>query len=317
MITHRPTRRRPNASICRCIWLAGWLTLSAQAQPASQPASAPAIKDFAPGIQIDWPNHAVRVQSRVVFREGPLELLACFPGKEHESILLISAAPTRLYQALGLVGLSPGRPAKWDEAQQTFDPPQGDLIDVTLEWQVAGQARRAPALGWVREREYARPARNRPFIFAGSLPGANGKLAAESTGVALALVDFSDSLLTLSQHFTSRNAELWAEANTTEIPPLSAEVWLVLRAAKVERPSIKLDWLGDFYLNNRFEHAPEIADAIQLWRRAGRPEPITILNEARLTSDRARAAQALQALRIEPDWIEWIDRPSPTSKPSH
>ena len=36
-------------------------------------------------------------------REGPLEFVACFGGKEHESILRLEARATHIFMAMGLV----------------------------------------------------------------------------------------------------------------------------------------------------------------------------------------------------------------------
>ena len=111
-------------------WLLSWvpvLTLVQVAPAASDqpndgpsPKSAPtSIKDFAPGVHIDWANRAVEIDARVVLRSGPLELLACSPKtREHESILVVDARPLHVYQALGLIGLAPGSPSRFDEASR-------------------------------------------------------------------------------------------------------------------------------------------------------------------------------------------------------
>ena len=162
----------------------------------SPPASAPSGPvRFQPGVMIDWHNGTVIADSRVVLRRGPLEFLACGPGKEHESILRLEASATHLYLALGMIGLTPGHPPTWDQARCEFEPPAGDLVDVRCEWYEDEQHRLADAFAWLRQAEYARTPIPRPWVFAGSLRLSDGTLAADRSGVGIALVDFPDSLL--------------------------------------------------------------------------------------------------------------------------
>lgn len=286
-----------------------------QSTPATQPAN---IRDFAPGVRIDWTSKSVAVRGRVAQRDVPLEFLACFSGKEHESIVLLDASATVVYQALGLVGLTPGKPPVWDEKSQRFSTPEGDLVDVFFDFaekQAAGgveKTQRVPGLSWVREREFQRPARQRPFVFCDSRPGPAGKIAAESSGAGLALVDFSDSLLALREHFSSQNAELWAEADPTRVPPIGTPVTVVLQAAQITRPVIGIDFFGNATLNGRIERPADCIDAIQTWRLGGGRAPVVITVEAALESDRRQFARELLTAGIRDDWIEWA-RPTNTA----
>ena len=79
------------------------------ATPASRPAGR--IVDFQPGIRIDFAKKHVEVAARVVLREGVLELFACSRGtREHESVVAIASRPLHVFEALGLIGLTPGTP---------------------------------------------------------------------------------------------------------------------------------------------------------------------------------------------------------------
>ena len=310
--------------------LAGAMPLFAQA-PAARPATATqvtsrptsrpvGVRDFATGVRIDWTDKSVAVRGRVTQRDVPLEFLACFPGKEHESIVLLDASATSVYQALGLIGLTPGSPPRWDEADRRYTPPEGDLVDGYFELPEPGAndagTRRVAALSWVREREYRRPARQRPFVFCGSRPGTDGKLSADGSGAGLALVDFSDSLLALRQRFSSENAELWAEADPERIPPVGTPVSVVLQAARVPRPVVGIDFYGETTLDGRLEHPAECIDAIQVWRLSGGKEPVVIRVEAVLESDRRRFARQLLAAGIRDEWIEWKRTRPPASSPT-
>jgi len=84
-----------------------WLAAAAEPPPAT--SAAPRTTVLAPGVTIAWQQRAVCVQSHVVLRRGALEFLACFGGKEHESILRLDAEAVPIYMALGLIGVQPGR----------------------------------------------------------------------------------------------------------------------------------------------------------------------------------------------------------------
>jgi len=203
----------------------------------------------------------------VVLRQGALEFFACFPGKEHESILRIDAAAEHVYQALGLIGLTPGHPPVWNAAKEKYEPPTGDLVDIAVEWEDQGQVRSADASGWLREVEYGRTPFPRPWVFGGSVRLEDNSLASGRSGVGVALVDFPDCLLCFSRRYSSRLAELWAEANTDAIPPTQTRVGLLLRPAAPRELRAALTALGVFELNDRLCTADDLADLIRLARR--------------------------------------------------
>ena len=133
------------------IWGAGNASdpVSADASPrpsvparADKPGSvvpADRAKVFAPGVRIDWRRRVVEVETRVVLRRGPLELLACSPHtREHESILSVHARPMHVFQAMGLIGLSPGSPARYDVKQNNWIAPPGDRLDLRVCWGAGG-----------------------------------------------------------------------------------------------------------------------------------------------------------------------------------
>ena len=131
---HRPTRRAGrlalHAGALTMITLPCALLCAALAAdtPTSQPAETrqTPTRDatpFQPGVSIDWQQRAVLVDTHIVLRAGALEFLACRPGKEHESIVRCDAPAMHIYMALGLIGLTPGQPPRWNETHEAFDPP--------------------------------------------------------------------------------------------------------------------------------------------------------------------------------------------------
>lgn len=267
--------------------------LPAQPQvPASQPA-AHNLRAFQPGINIDWTTRAVYVDGHVVLRAGMVEFLACFPGKEHESIVRLDAPATQIYMALGLVGLQPGHPPRWDEQQGRFGPPTGDLVDVNVEWQIDGQRRAATGFQFLRECEYERTPIDRPWVFAGSRRLEDGTLSADRGGEGIAVVDQPNSLLALSRNHVSHNAELWVTAITAEIPPLNTPVRIVLRPAKPRAYDVHVDFRGAAFVDGRFVHPEDLTDLIQLARRLSPNHVQCISLEGTLRSDAAHLREVL------------------------
>jgi hypothetical protein len=311
----------------RIAWLttAALLLVMPQFPPESRPATTrpassnrvPAKKhgEFQPGVTIDWKEKCVRVDARVVLREGPIEFLACRPGKEHESILLLEGTATHIFMALGLIGLTPGKPPSWDEQARRSIPASGDLIDVTIEWQKRDGLRRANAFEFLLDAEYGRPPISRPMVFTGSVALKDGSLAADHTGAAIALVDFGDSLVSLSRGHVERTSELWVLCNTPAIPELHTSVTVVLRAAIPQVHSMTLDFRGDLYVNGRYATLADAADLIDLARRSKRDHVQAIIVEGAMRADIRRVEAALRRFAVPEAAFRFEPSRTPASAP--
>jgi len=220
-------------------------------------------------------------------RAGPIEFLACFPGKEHESIVALDASALHIYLALGLIGLEPGHPPRWDDQRGRFEPPTGDLVDVALEWNDGPQRRTATGFQWLRDFEFARTPIERPWVFAGSRRLRDGTLAADHNGEGIAVVDKPDSLLALSRSYVSRDAELWAHAAPAEIPPLNTPVRVVLQPAAPRAREIGIDFRGAAFVDGRYAHVADVVDLIKLGRRCTPDRVQRIQIDGTLSSDLA------------------------------
>ncbi len=272
---------------------------------------------FQPGVRIDWQRREVQVAARVVLRAGALEFLACWPGKEHESIVRCEAAAVHVYLALGLLGLLPGHPPAWDVDTDSFGEPAGDLVDISFRWEQNGRTETADAYEWLRDLEYGRTPSARPWVFAGSIRRPDGALSADVTGVGVALVDFPDSLIALSRCHSSRTAELWVEANTAAIPPEGTAVQLVLRPAAPRAHEVTVDFRGAVWVDGRYCSATDLGDLVRLSRQLDPAHVQEITVDGALRSDELRLRQALveagvpdEALRFRPP-----RRANPTSRP--
>ena len=200
----RPAATQPTTSVA---------TRATSSPPAAQPptsapisttASAPASRprgpvQFQPGVWIDWNERAVAAAGRVVLNEGPLELIACFHSKEHESVVKFDCKALHLFMALGLSGLTPGHPPRWNDATSGYEPAEGDLVDVWIEYDVAGTTKREHPFAWLREMEFDRNPLPRPLVFAGSKLLDADTIASDMNGVGISIVDQAESLICLTR----------------------------------------------------------------------------------------------------------------------
>ncbi|MBU0640593.1 MAG: hypothetical protein KKB50_17160 [Planctomycetes bacterium] len=278
------------------------LGVAAQTTPATSrattSASHPAPAAFQPGVTIDWREHVVRVAGRVVLRHGPLEFLACFAGKEHESIVRLDASATHIYMALGLVGITPGHPPQWDERGEAYVPPTGDLVELSFEWLEGHERRSANAFQWLRDAEFGRIPHARPWVFAGSVRLPDDTLLADHSGVGVAVVDFADSLICLFRRHSSADAALWLEANTNTIPPLETPVWLAVRAAEPRSHLVEVDFRGAVFVDGRYASLSDLAESIATARRLDPAYVQTFSVAGTLTSDVAQLRHELGRLGI-------------------
>lgn len=291
--------------------LAGERGLDQTSQPASAQAGAPTtapdvgVRVFQPGVMIDWRTPAVIADARVALREGPLEFLACFAGKEHESVLLFTGRAEHIYMALGLIGVEPGKPATYDAETRKNIPATGGLVDIELRWSVGGETHTAPAYDWLREIEYLRTPIDRPWIFAGSRRLPDGTFGAQRTGEGIAIVSMPDALLACSRSHTSRDADLWAIANHDAIPPLDTPVQIVMRPAQPREREFALDARGAAWVDGRYATLPDLVDVVRLQRRLKPEAVIRIGCRATLWADVERVRGTLRLAGLDPDALKF------------
>lgn len=194
---------------------------------------APGIRPYMPGVRIDWAEKEILLDSQVVLRQGPLELVACTPGtKEHESVLVVRARPLHIHQAMGLIGLEPGKPMRFDEKADTWRPPSGQRLDVLVRFDDGGTPREIRAEEWLLDVKTDKPPAAIPWVFAGSMTNDSGEFAADQEGTLITVVDFPTALIAPEVLHTSDDFQLWLRANTDAIPPLKSPCTIVIRAAR-------------------------------------------------------------------------------------
>ena len=284
---------------------------AADVKPAAGPAAiAPdEARPFLPGVRIDWRAGAVHVDAVVVLRTGQLEFLASFHSKDHESILRCQAAANSIYLALGLAGLTPGHPPRWNQARQEYDAPEGAALDLFVRWRADGQIRTTNAFDWLTELEFGTPPVARPWIFGGSTRLDEHHLAADRSGVGIATVDFPDALISYSRRFPSVLGGVWVAARTEAIPPLGTPVTLIIRPAAVPKLDVRMDYRGLLSAAGRYLSAEDLLDIVGVARTIDPEFAVRISVERTLRADQSRLLQLAAAAGLPPETIRFTPFP--------
>jgi len=218
--------------------LIGSRSVGSEPAPISQGAGKavkPNVTELAPHVRLDWSSRTVEIEAEVVLREGPLELFVCTPGtREHESILVTSATPTHVYQALGLIGLTHGRPVYYDEEKKQAISATGDAVEVLIRFGDQDRRRIVPAANWLADSESGKPIDKVRWVFAGSHRIDKTTLGAELDGTMICVVDFESALIAVDSLHTSENESLWLNAHTKAIPPVGTKCTILIRAANAD-----------------------------------------------------------------------------------
>jgi hypothetical protein len=239
------------------------------------------VQEFQPGLLLDWSNRSVEILAKVVLRKGSLELLACSSrSKEHESVLATIPRPLHIMQAMGLIGLEPGAPMRFDPATERTSVPTGEPLELRVRYLEGGLEFTVPAEFWLREVKTGKPPDPLPWVFSGSRNLSDGRFAADVDGTVAAVVDFDTSLISVGALHSADNDALWLEAHTEAIPPLGTECRLIVRGAggRGKMLRVRLDEGGSFHLGEVRVMGDQL---VQRWK-GGEPGdiPPTLVVEA-------------------------------------
>ncbi len=219
---------------------------------ALQPLHSADAKSFMPGVRINWRNREVEVAGVVVLREGMLELFACSPDtREHESIVRINARPTHVYQALGLLGLEPGSPPRWDPETERGFAATGPRLRLRVRYQRDGRLHTDGIHRWMWDIMNGQPAPATHWVFSGSLRDEPGRLAADFEGTVVCVVDFQAAPISLPQSYSDRNEDLWLRPHAERIPPLGSPCVLLIQAVPESLRIIRIGRYGRLTLDGR------------------------------------------------------------------
>lgn len=227
---------------------------TAEDAPAEPAGKAEVEKVELPGITIDDKNKRVDVAAKVALNDGLLELIACIRDtKEHESLVIIEAAPVHIHASLLLIGATNGHPARVKPANEERTqwlhlPPSGDPIKVslvypdpedekkTIERPISDFLKRAdrdPALAPEEQEDVDDPAKVfDTFVFAGSVllerEGQERQYLADETGNVVSISTFGDELLCLPSRQSQENAALVWAVDDKHLPKVGTKVTLRL-----------------------------------------------------------------------------------------
>lgn len=222
--------------------------------------------DYAAGVRIDWQRRVVEVDAKVCLTRGPLELLLCSPNtREHESVFVTTARPLHVYEALGLIGLTPGKPVHYDEKNERWVPPSGEELRITVECE--GSPSR-PVSHFVKPTGGEAGIISPTWVFAGSKRFEGGRFGADPEGTIIAVVDFETAIVAPSSLHSDSNEALWLEADPNAIPKIGTDC--IVRFAPIERADeplrLRVTASGGLERNGKEVSADEVARLL----RAGR-----------------------------------------------
>ncbi len=220
--------------------------------------------EFAAGVFIDWTALQVELPGRIVLREGPLELFACSRRtREHESIVAIDAKPLHVFQALGLIGLEPGKPVAYDMKLDEIIAPTGQPVSVRVSVQRDGESQTFDAWEWLLDAKTNKPAAPRNWLFCGSRYFAPESYGADADGTVVCVVDFDTALIGLEDRHSADNSALWLSANAARIPPLGTPCTLILQAAKQEAIRLACNQQGQLQWQGQWKSPAETFKALE------------------------------------------------------
>jgi len=236
-------------------------------------------RDFAPGVRIYWKARAVEVDAKIALRSGPLELLACaLQTREHESVLVVRARPKHIYQAMGLIGLEPGHPVRYDAEAERYVPATGAPLTLAVRFGRGENARFVDASDLMRSVDGDPIPQNAfTWVFAGSRTFKTGRFGADADGTVACVVDFDTALITVDALHSADNNELWLEANTPEIPEVGTPCKLLIMSKRSAKIRVTVSGRGKLSIDGRQVKPVDVAKLWREYAHTGPSRPVVVL----------------------------------------
>ena len=224
------------ANLALALLFAGAPIIAEQRPPKSPKATGPAAEKIRDGvyrigtIEVDTIKKEARVAAVINSDVTTLEWVANTKGgaKAYESALTVDTNATTFNAALLLMGLDPSRGRL---PTRHFDPiaPQGDAVEIWLEWGTGASARRirVEEILWDRRTETTLPAG--PWVYTGS-GLSDGHYMADLDGVLIGFVH-SQSPVIENPRPGAVDAFGFVVLNTVRVGlPLNAKLTMMVRA---------------------------------------------------------------------------------------
>jgi biopolymer transport protein ExbD len=224
-------------------------------QASSGPSTRPGGKTVNVGlVRVDLAKRQMSFDAEVCLRQGALEFLVVgWQTKTHESILQTRARASHLHAGLLMLGLVPGKPARWAGPGEgmRFLPPAGAGLKMRFNWKDAeGKSRGADAADWLAGEEDREIERPEQWIFIGSDVLPDGRYWAELDGEMVSITNFASAVIDVPFRSSSVNDERGFSAKTDAIPPTGTKVEVVLtpvagaEKAPDARQTVEIDRFG-------------------------------------------------------------------------
>ena len=218
--------------IASCVGLA----LTAACAAAATPAGTPPARKVVPvgDVRVYPVDRQVVLDAEVCLREGVLEfLMVAWQSKTHESVLHTKAKASHLHAGLLLLGLTPGKPARWsgEDEHARFLPPAGAGLKMEAAWKdKAGKDHRVDVGQWLKGSDGKQIVRPKEWVFVGSevLPG--GKYWAELDGEIISVTNFASAVIDVPFRSSNANEQREYYAGTADIPPVGTKVEVIVTA---------------------------------------------------------------------------------------
>ncbi|NLX15051.1 MAG: hypothetical protein GXY44_15570 [Phycisphaerales bacterium] len=208
---------------------------------------------FEDGVWIDWTRPQVELEATVIVREGRIDSFASsMQLREQKSIVLVKARPWHICQALGLIGLTPGRLRSEYPAVHIPEPSYGYPVIVEVRYEHRDHAVTDPLERWLTisggDSIGGFTVADIHWVLARSMPLEEGSTTAEDEGVVVALVDLGSALVAPVGLNFDRNEECGLIPNTEHIPPLNTACRVIIRPGPYR---ITITSAGRFMLGGR------------------------------------------------------------------
>ena len=264
-----------------------------------------------PGIRIDTADSTIEIETRIVLREGVLELLLCQSlSKEHESILATEARASHVHAALLALGLDAGKPGHWLSApggEAVYVPPDGARLEIVLRYRDAdGSERQAAPRDWVVRQEDGKTVESIEWVFVGAAPVEGGGYWGDQTGDVISLANFPASVIDVPFASSRQAARLQFAARTEAIPPIGTPVTVIIRPrpgaeqAAVAGAVLEIDAAGRFLLDGRAVRPAGVETWAESFRaRHERPYVLVLAAGEALAGDIGLLRQLLERAGID------------------
>src|SRR5207248_8692712 len=106
-------------------------------------------------LEVQGDRRRVLISGSICLQKGALELFLTKKGtKEHEAVVTAEIDARKVHEALLLAKGEPGSPVKFDPK---YTPASGQVIRVTVSYELDGKLHTVPGQEWVRDVKTQKP----------------------------------------------------------------------------------------------------------------------------------------------------------------